>query len=112
MAKVFITQEPSRRDPVSGQMVPMMDFRKVLPYGEPIVCLASGRVTLSPAPMVRTLTEVLKGFCDDDYLVAAGDPSAIAVAGAIAARNNQGRMKMLKWDRESHQYIKVQIEIF
>jgi hypothetical protein len=55
---------------------------------------------------------VLKDFSDDDYLLAAGDPSAIAVAGAVAAEANRGRFKLLKWDKSNKGYIRVDINIF
>lgn len=110
MPNVFIVQEPMRRDRQSGQLVPIMDFRGVLEYGDPVVCLNSPKVAFTPGPMIRTLKDVLKDFTDDDYLVAVGDPSAIAAAAAIAARNNLGRFNMLKWDKDSHKYIKVAID--
>mgnify|MGYP004701045945 CR=1 FL=1 len=109
--KVFIPQEPMKRDRITGEMMPVMDFRKALEYGELVVCLQGGRIALSTAPMVRQLEEVLRDFCDDDYLLAAGNPTAIAVAGAIVARNNLGRFKMLNWDKESKQYIKIEVNL-
>lgn len=112
MGKAYIVQEPLRKDHVSGQMVPVMDFRPVLEYGEAIVCLKSGRIALSPAPMIDSLKEVLKDFSDDDYLVAVGDPSAIAAAASICSNNNRGKFKLLKWDKESRRYISVAINIF
>lgn len=111
MPKCYIVQEPMRRDSVSGQMVPVMDFRKVLEYGDPEVCLPTGKVALSPAPTVYQLRDKLRNFSDDDYLVAVGDPSAIAIAAVIACENNLGRMKLLKWDKDMRRYILVQIDI-
>jgi hypothetical protein len=110
MSKCYIVQEPIKR---AGEgMVNMMDFRPVLEYGEPVVCLPCGPIALSPAPTIAKLNEVLKDFSDDDYLVAAGDPSAIAMAGAIACSNNRGRFKILKWDKSQRRYIKVEVNIF
>ena len=111
-SRCFIIQEPVKKDAASGQMVPMMDFRKALEYGEPVVCLPCGRVAFAPGPTVQTLNEKLRDFSDDDYLVAVGDPSAIAIAGAIAASNNRGRFKMLKWDKESRKYIKIEVNLY
>jgi hypothetical protein len=109
---VFIVQEPQKRDEVSGQMVSMFDFRKVLEYGDPVVCLTGGRVGLSPGPTTQILSDKLRNFSDNDYLVPTGDPSAIAIAGAIASRNNSGRMKILKWDKESRRYILVNVNLY
>lgn len=110
MAKVFIVQEPMKRND-SGRMVPIMNFKSAMEYGDIEVCLPTGRIALSPAPMIRRLNEVLKDFSDDDYLIAVGDPSAIAAAAAIASKHNRGKFKILKWDRDMSRYIHVAIEI-
>jgi len=109
---VYVVQEVMRRDSITGEMRPQFDLRKVLDFGDPVICLPGGRVGFSPAPTVRTLRDKLRNFCDDDYLVAIGDPSAIAIASAIACDNNMGRMNMLKWDKEAKTYIKVAIDLY
>lgn len=38
-------------------------------------------------------------FTDDDFVVAIGDPVAIAIFTYAAAFTNTGRVKVLKWDR-------------
>ena len=48
---------------------------------------------------------MLANFSDDDYLLLTGDPAAIALAAAVAARHNSGRFKMLKWDRQEAKYF-------
>lgn len=110
--KVYITQEVMKRNIHSGEMEPTMDFRKASEYGDLEVCLPGGRVSLTPGPTIQMLKTKLKNFCDDDYLVAVGDPSVIAMVGAIAAEYNMGRFKMLKWDKNTKQYISVAIDLF
>jgi len=112
MSKVFIVQELLRRDKDSGQLVPMMDLRSTMEYGEVVICLESGRISLSPVPMIMNLRKVLEDFSDDDYLVPVGDPCAIAVAAGIALANNRGKMNLLKWDKKYRRYIKVAINIY
>ena len=56
------------------------------------------------------LDRKLRTFNDDDYLLLAGDPVAIALASAIAARTNGGRLKMLKWDREQNMYFPLEAD--
>lgn len=109
-SKVYIVQEPMRRNKDTGVLEPIMDFHMALEYGDPVVCLDNPRMALTPAPMVRRLQEVLKDFNDDDSLVAVGDPSAIAAAAAICAKNNLGRFSILKWDRDTRRYLKVDID--
>jgi hypothetical protein len=109
--KVYIIQEPTKRDHATGATIPIMDFRKVVAYGDPVVCLPSGRVSLAPAPTVDALREKLRHFTDNDYIVSVGDPSAIFAAAMVASDVNNGRCKLLKWDKEAKQYISVQMDI-
>lgn len=110
--KVYIIQEIFKRSPVTGEMVSVMDFRKALDYGDLEVCLPKGPVSLTPGPTVDILKNKLRNFSDNDHIVAVGDPSAIMIAGAIAAERNAGKFKLLKWDRDSKQYICVSVDIF
>jgi hypothetical protein len=112
MSKVFVVQEPMKRDAATGAMVSIFNFKKALAFGELEVCLPSGMVSLSPGPTVSRLNDVLRNFSDDDYLLAAGDPSAIAIAGAIAANRNRGKFKVLKYDKEQREYISVAVDIY
>lgn len=109
---VYITQKIMRKNKETGVMETTMDFTKAEVYGELVECLPYGRVSLNTAPTVYALKAKLKDFCDDDYLIAVGDPSVIAMAGAIVSENNLGRFKMLKWDKEEHDYIKITVDLY
>ena len=109
MPKVFIIQEPMKRG-VNG-LEPLMDFRKVLEYGDPVVCLPPGKVSLSPGPTIDMLKDKLRNFTDDDYMVSVGDPSAIFIAAMIVADINRGCCKLLKWDKDIKRYIEVKIDL-
>lgn len=88
--------------------------RNVLPareYGELSVLLPPGDVVLSAGPTTRKLQRKLKDFCDADYLLCMGDPVAISLAAAVAADTNQGRFKLLKWDRQSRVYYPVEVNL-
>jgi len=54
----------------------------------------------------------LENFCDDDYLLFIGDPTAIGVVSAVAASVNAGRYKCLKWDKIEKKYIPIQVDLF
>lgn len=111
-SKCYIIQEPMKWDYAKEQMVPVMDFRKVLEYGEPVICLSNGPVSLAPGPTIDTLREKLKDFTDNDFIVSVGDPSAIFIAAMILGDINRGKCNLLKWDKQSKRYIKVAIDIF
>jgi hypothetical protein len=95
-------------------VVQMMEGRNITPaadYGEPIVLLPAGDVALSPGPTTHRLRRSLKNFSDKDWLLLMGDPVAIGMAAAVAARINDGRVNMLRWDRQSKRYFPVRVDV-
>jgi hypothetical protein len=111
MSKVYIVQEPLKKDFNTGQMIPIMDFRSVLEYGDPVVLLQSGRVSLTPGPTIDAIREGLRDFTDDDYIVSVGDPSAIFITAMIAGEVNSGKCKLLKWDKVVKRYVCINIDL-
>lgn len=61
--------------------------------------------------IIETIEDVLKDFCDKDYLLLSGDPACIAVCFTIAALNNGGQVSILKWDRLRECYYPVELKI-
>lgn len=103
MSRVFIPQDPQRRNRVTGDWERAVDLRPAEKFGELVFILQAGRAP--PAnTVVGTMTSFLDTYCDDDYLLPIGDPSLIAVMSIIASDMNDGFIKMLLWDRASHEY--------
>jgi len=99
MAKVYIVQEN-----------PNVNVLGAGRFGELIPMLPPGRqITLSASPVIRLLSNKLREFSDDDFLLAMGDPVAIGIASMVAADVNNGKVNMLKWDRENQCYYNVKI---
>ena len=113
MGRVFAPQQPMRYDRDMGAMVPSMDLSPAAEYGELVVMLhlIGKDALLMSVPVVRRIREVLRDFSDEDYLLAVGDPGAIAVAGAVAAEMNRGRFRILKWDGRNHRYLDVLYDV-
>jgi hypothetical protein len=109
--RVFIPQEPVRFDAATRTTVSIMNFNHARKFGEPVVMLGSGPMALNTAPTIWMLKEALRDFCDDDYLIAVGDPTLQAMAAIIAAENNRGRVNFLKWDRSLGRYLKVEFNL-
>jgi hypothetical protein len=61
--------------------------------------------------IVNSIEESLKDFSDLDYLLLSGDPACIAVCFTVAALNNGGKVKILKWDRLREVYYPVDLLI-
>ena len=102
MAKVYIVQEN-----------PNVNIIGAGRFGDLIPLLPPGRqITLSSAPVVKLLNAKLKNFNDKDFLLAMGDPVAIAIASMVASDINNGKVNMLKWDRENQCYYNVPIDLY
>ena len=88
------------------------NVRSAEKFGDLKVCLPDNRqMILSSGPLTFKLKQELKDFNDNDYLLLIGDPAIIAVAGAIASENNNGRFKVLKWDRNEMKYYDIEIDL-
>jgi hypothetical protein len=98
---VFVVQEVKGRNILSAEKFGTLEL--LLPEGSQLV--------LSTGPTVRRLTYKLRNFNDDDYLLLIGDPSAIGIACAVAATNNRGQFKCLKWDKREYKYYPVEVNL-
>lgn len=102
MAKVYIVQENPNVNVIGAGR-----------FGDLIPLLPPGRqITLSSSPVVKLLKTKLKDFSDNDYLLAMGDPVAIGIASIVASDINNGKVNMLKWDRENQCYYNVPIDLY
>tara|TARA_R100001224_G_scaffold96504_2_gene66321 strand:+ start:1712 stop:2041 length:330 start_codon:yes stop_codon:yes gene_type:complete len=102
MARVFVVQEN-----------PNVNILAAGHYGELIPLLKPGKqITLSSAPVVRLLKSKLKDYSDKDFILAMGDPVAIGIAAIAASDNNNGKVNILKWDRENKAYYNVFIDYY
>jgi hypothetical protein len=96
----------------TGEFEDKYNFQKASIYGNVKIILTSDRTSpLVPSPAIFQLQQALKNFSDEDYLLPVGNPAFVAAAGAIAAKNNGGRFKMLIWDKRAASYIESPIQI-
>ena len=102
MAKVYIVQENPKRNVLGAAKFGELEV--ILPPREQIV--------FATAPTVRLMRKKLENYCDDDYLIAMGDPVAIAIASMVASEINQGKVNILKYDREQLCYYPVRIDMY
>lgn len=72
----------------------------------------NAQIAFSVVPTVNRIKRKLRNFTDQDYLLLIGDPSAIGITCAVAAMNNNGRFKCLKWDKRERRYIPLEIDLF
>jgi len=112
MAKVYITQVPNRKDPVSKALVPSVNIAPAAEHGELIVMMPPQAPFHATGDLVKQLTEHLKEYDYEagDSLVALGDPAIIAVACAILGKM-KGKFTVLKWDRNVMRYLPCRIVV-
>lgn len=98
---VYVIQEQKGKN-----LIPAIKF------GELKFLLPAGaQITFSPGQVVNKLKIALSDFNDNDYLLLIGDPVAIGISCIFAAEWNQGKVKMLKWDRQEAMYYPIEINI-
>jgi hypothetical protein len=98
---VYVIQEQSNKNILSAKEFGEIKF--LLPHGMQVL-FSSGQCT-------QKLLFALSNFCNDDYLLLIGDPAAIGIAVAVASHWNNGKVKMLKWDRQERQYYPISMNI-
>ncbi len=101
MPKVYVVSETLQHNVTPA--LKFGDIETILP--------PNAQIIFSVVPAVRRIQRKLEKFTDEDYLVLIGDPSAIGIVCAIAAARNNGRFKLLKWDRREHVYIPIQVDL-
>lgn len=111
MNRVYIVQNPMRRDPYSNDLVHKYDLTPARQYGDLEVLLPSGPVLLSTENAVRSLRQKLATFDDTDHLLCLGDPVAIAACSAMISHINNGVIPMLVWDRHVKNYVSITIDL-
>lgn len=102
MPKVYVVSETNQHN-ISPAMS-YGDIETILP--------PNAQIAFSIAPTVRRIKRKLEKFCDEDYLLFIGDPTAIGIVCALAAAINNGRYKCLKWDKFEKKYIPIQVDLF
>lgn len=109
--QVYVPQEPRFKQPDGSWKT--VDMLQLLDYGSVEVLLEPGeQVTFNSASTVRRIAAKMIDYrADKDFIVAAGDPVAIAITAGFAAGAGRGKFTLLKWDRLEHRYFKVPIDL-
>lgn len=111
MPKVYAPQMPSRYDNATRLWIPTVNLAPAEKFGEVVVALPPNANRLHLAPLIVALKEQMADYGPEDYVVAVGDPSLIAAAACIASRKTGGLLRILKWDRQTGQYLAVEAQI-
>jgi len=92
---------------------PKFNIMGALKYGKLKVLLKENtQIVLSSGPVMYELRKLLKDYNSNDYLLLSGDPAVIGLACAIVSDINNGKFKLLKWDRQEKVYYPIEINLF
>jgi hypothetical protein len=105
MSKVYVVQEPLRKDRETGLVVPKIDLAYAEPFGEIVIVLDwSDTRKLSATELVWKVRHILADYKPEDYVLMVGSPTAMWLVGAIAAEKADGYVKTLEWDNVHRRY--------
>lgn len=99
MPKIFVTSED-----------PSLDYSPALQFGDKLVgVFPPGQVLLHPQVALFRARGILSKMLPEDYLALVGDPIKIGICMVVAAEI-VGKVRVLKWNRQSYSYLPVEID--
>ena len=100
--KVYLVQETGRHN-----------FEPAKAFGSIKVLLPFGyQMGIDAEYVVEKIHEGLEDIEPDDYLLLAGDPALIGLTTAVAADYLDGKVNLLKWDRQEKTYIPITCSLY
>lgn len=107
MPRIFIPQIPMRWDEALQRHRQFFSFASIENLGEKVVLFDPDTQPHAVALMAKQIRSKMIDFTDEDYLVCIGDPTLIA-ACAIAASRVSPVVRLLKWDKQTSSYLKLE----
>lgn len=98
-------------DSREGVPKPVHSLTEAAVYGDIEVLYNHNKVGIALQPIATQIRHALRNFDDGDYLLPVGDPVLIGVCTYYAAKANNGRVKLLRWDRQTRSYIKIEAQL-
>ena len=101
--RVFVVQRPAYRDRASGEWITKYDLRPAEEFGK-LVDVLPHNMFWDADTIVAQAERILENFNPhEDYILAIGDPVAIATVGIVAYKSG-GPVTVLKWDKKAQCY--------
>lgn len=101
-ARVFMPQRPVTR--VDGEWRDKYDLTSAKRFGRLVEVVPAGSIPRDLGVMMRMMEAALGGYSLEDFLLAIGDPLAIAMAVLVAGKSTGGTINLLKFDRLTGEY--------
>lgn len=107
MSKVYVPSIPTKYDSATDSRIPSINLNPAAKYGQIISCLPMDCDAAIP-DQLAIIQEKISEIGPDDFIVAVGDP--IAIAAAIAYSNDMiGMANVLRWDRIQKNYVNIEV---
>lgn len=108
--RVFVVQQPAVYCRDRREFVPKYDLSPAAKHGRLEFLLGPGNIFKDRMEQAtRQLAKALETCTDKDFILAVGDPVAIAAAILIAGARTGGIVNLLKYDRISGGYENFRI---
>lgn len=109
-SRVFAVQQPTKWS--HGRPVPSMDLAPAETFGDVRFLLHPAQNPFNEPDLPQIIRHALRAAAFDhhDYLLLVGNPILIGVTAAVAADLNDGRLRMLQWQREGGHYEPVEFQ--
>ena len=107
--RVYVVQRPASKDRRTGEWIEKFDLSAAKRFGALVDILPTGQIPHWDELSAR-MHHRLSEYQDVDYILALGDPVAIAAAAMIASHYNDGKVHLLKWDRQYRSYIPYSVQ--
>lgn len=108
MRTVYIPNIVRRME--GGKLRPVFDFTPAASFGKLKEIIEEFDDLLFTDHTAAKVASTLADFKPGDYLLAVGDPTAIALCAGILFRKHEC-VNMLKWDRKSRKYIELELKL-
>lgn len=104
-ARVFISHEPLKLGE-GGRPVPAFPLRHVRQFGELVVLVEWSELQdMSADQILWKMRDKLRDYSDRDFLLLVGSSRTFAPAIQVANEVNDGRCKVLTWNRGEGVYL-------
>lgn len=113
-SRVFAVQQPTGRDPASGDIRDTMDLSPAEEFGEITFILHQAHNPFDdPDETAAGIRFVLQeeGFGPADWLLLVGNPILIGLVAAVAAPMADSRLRLLQWSRAEGRYTPVEAQL-
>lgn len=111
MSRVFVVQNVCWNNPSSGQWESKHDISSAESFGPIEYLLEPNANPFNQSEVCADLMNALGNFGETDYLLLIGNPVLIGMAMSTAAAYNNGKVKVLQWDRRSRRYIPISVDL-